>query len=424
MHSYWWFKPHIVTTVWTLPLLFIAIAVPEEWYFDISGTAKFLDFEEFTVGLIGLLFFIGGAWLGTRPFFRFSAVSNSLLPLSVRETPYRQVMYTVFLVTSVAYIIWFQEYFVNPSLIVPIFRGDPGAIYAAREVAERLPGITSFTNVAPLYAVLYALYSRVTGAPLRVRDKLAMGLFVFITVARVFIYSERTGLLWLVVPFVLAAAGGAAKRRQMIVVLPVIIAIAGVFLFAIGEYFRSWANYYVDHWDSYWSFILNRLGAYYVTALNNGAGMYKFYGPKYIPMDTLDWFWKFPIQLVPGGMAGLFNVDTTVHHQFLESVANPEYNNRGLFTPMLDFGIVGGTVVFAFLGWFSGQLYYGFTKGTALGLLLYPSWYVCILEMARWFAFGSTRYFILVVVTSGVIFMLNRHSRHRSLVAVRAVRRQ
>lgn len=421
MHSYWWFKPHIVTGVWAVPLLLIATLMSDEWYREIGRTPKFLNFETFVVGLFGLLFFIGGAWLSARPFSRFQPIQASSLPLLVCETTYRRAMYAVLLLTSVAYVIWLKNYFVNPSLIVPILRGDPGAVYAARDFAERLPGITSFSNAGPLYLLLFALYSKVTGARPKGWDKLAMGLFLFVTLSRVFIYSERIAFIWVAVPFTLAALGGAAKRRHVIAVLPVILAVLIVLFFGITEYFRSWINFYIDRWDSYWGFALSRFIAYYVTALNNGAGVFENYDTVNMPLTTAEWFWKFPIEIVPGGMLALFDVNTDIQDEFLVFYANPELNNHALFTVFLDFGIIGGTVAWGILGWFSGRLYHGFTKGTAVGLLLYPIWYVCVLEIPRLFAFGLTRTFVVFVVTLGVIWMFNRH---RSLVAIPAVRRE
>jgi oligosaccharide repeat unit polymerase len=412
MHSYWWFKPHIVTGVWAVPLLLIATAMPDEWYREIGGAPKFLNFEIFAVGLFGLLFFIGGAWLSARPFSRFEPIHANSFGLSVRETTYRQTMYMVMLVTSVAYVIWLWKYLVNPSLIVAILRGDPGAVYAARQIAERVPGVTSFANVAPLCVLLFALYSKVTGARLKKWDKLAMGLFLFVTVLRTFIYSERLALVLVAVPFVLVAFGGAAKRWKAIGLLPVVLAVLLVLLFGINEYFRSWLNFYVDRWDSFGGFVLSRLAAYYMTALNNGALMFEKIDPLYVPFYTAGWFWKFPIELVPGGMPELLSADMDVYWRLLESYARPEFNNNsGLFAPFIDFGIVGGMIFWPVLGWVSGRLYHGFTKGTAVGLFLYPCWYTGVLEIPRLFTFGGQQYFVLFFVTLGVICIFTRRNR-------------
>jgi len=416
VHSYWWFKPHIVTGVWAVPLLLIATLIPDEWYREIGGTPKFINFETFVVGLFGLLFFIGGAWLSARPFSRFQPIHASAFGLSVRETTYRQTMYMVLLLASVAYVIWLWRYLVNPSLIVPILRGDLGAVSAAREIAERVPGITSFTNVAPLYVLLFTLYSKVTGARLKKWDKLAMGLLLFLTVVTVFIYSLRLALVSLAIPFVLAAFGGAAKRSRLIALLPVVLVVLLVLFFGINEYFRSWLNFYADRWDSFWGFVLSRLAAYYVTAFNNGALMFEKLDPLYMPFYTATWFWKFPIELVPGGMPELLNVDMGVYSRLLESYANPEFNNNsGLFVPFIDFGIVGGMIFWGVFGWVSGRLYHGFTQGTAVGLLLYPCWYTGVLEIPRLLTVGLSPFFVLFVVTLGVIWVLKRK---KSSVAV------
>lgn len=90
-------------------------------------------------------------------------------------------------------------------------------------------------------------------------------------------------------------------------------------------------------------------------------------------------------------------------------------NNSRLFAPFIDFGIVGGMIFWLVLGWVSGRLYHGFTKGTAVGLLLYPCWYTGVLEIPPVFTFGGQQYFVLFVVTLGVILVF---TRKKSSVAV------
>lgn len=165
----------------------------------------------------------------------------------------------------------------------------------------------------------------------------------------------------------------------------------------------------MNRWESFWGFILSRLAAYYVTAVNNGALMFEKLDPLYVPFYPAVWFWKFPIALVPGGMPELLNVDMDVFSRLLESYANRELNNNSrLFAPFIDFGIVGGMIFWLVLGWVSGRLYHGFTKGTAVGLLLYPCWYTGVLEIPPVFMFGGQQYFVLFVVTLGVIWVFTR----------------
>lgn len=134
-----------------------------------------------------------------------------------------------------------------------------------------------------------------------------MGLFLFVTVSRVFIYSEFK-LIMCGCPIHFGCGRLRRKTPETDSGLPVVLAVFVVLFFAINEYFRSWTNFYIDCWDAYWSFALNRLAAYYLTAVNNGAGAFENYDTVYMPLDTADWFWRFPIEIVPGGMPTLFNV--------------------------------------------------------------------------------------------------------------------
>ena len=305
MNTYWWYKPYVLAPTVTLPFLAVGALLPKEWYAT-AGARKFLDFEAFTIGFIALFCYSLAAWLSARPYR--SSPRRLLEPhLQVNEHTYRKVMYLVLFVTIAAYLIWLAPLLNRLDLVLSLFKGEQGAIYAVKGYAEKTPGITSFTNLGPLYAMLYALYSTATGYERRPGDRVFFLVFIFLTVLRVFFGSERVALIEAVTPFAVIMLGTTYRRRKFINLLPFAGVGALSLLFGVGEYFRSWVNFYMYRYDSFWHFIFNRMFEYYVMALNNGAGIGKIVGPSFLPSFTASWFWKIPIDIHSGGMSGLSN---------------------------------------------------------------------------------------------------------------------
>jgi len=411
MNIYWWFKPHTITLLVSLPLLVLAALLPEDWFLR-AGSPKYLDLATFTNGFIGLLGFVAAAWLASRSALPAQEPAGDDGRLRVEESIYRLVLHVVVAATLFGYVVWLWDYIVEPSLILPILSGQVGAMYQALAIAERIPGVTSLSNLGPLYVVLFALHATITGQRLRRYDKIVFLVFLLFAMARVFIYSERLAILELAIPFALIYFATRGGHRRFVAYLPVILVVPFVLFFAVSEYLRSWVNFYVNYWDSFWDFAFARLFNYYLTALNNGAGVAVQFDPLYTPLYTAAWFWRFPIELVPGGMAALFDVDTGVHTRFLYGFANPEFNNpSGLFSVFIDFGPILGTLVWTALGWITGRLYSGFTRASGLGLLLYPTWFVGVLEIPRVFTFGSSGYFPALVASVMVVWLFSNVHR-------------
>ncbi|MDQ3563046.1 MAG: oligosaccharide repeat unit polymerase [Pseudomonadota bacterium] len=410
MNTYWWYKPYVLAPTVTLPFLGVGALLPTEWY-TTAGTQKYLDLETFTIGFVALFCYSLAAWFSARSYS--SSPRRHLEPhLQVNEHTYRKVMHLVLFVTTAAYLIWFGPLLNRPELVLSLLKGEQGAIYALKEYAEKTPGITSFTNLGPLYGVLYALYPTATGYERRPGDRLFFLGFMFLAVLRVLFSSERVALLEVVIPFAVIMLGTTYRHRIFINSLPFTAIGALSLLFGVSEYFRSWVNFYMYRYDSFWDFIFNRMFEYYVTALNNGAGMGKIVGPLFLPYFTASWFWKFPINIHSEGMPGLFRVDRLIYDGFLYTYADPEMNNpSGLFSPINDFGVFFGVVLWTAFGWIAGRLYHSFQYNSIYGLLFYPTCVVAIIEIPRLFYFGLSKTFPLLITTAMVCWFFRSATR-------------
>jgi hypothetical protein len=199
---------------------------------------------------------------------------------------------------------------------------------------------------------------------------------------------------------------------------PLIAAVVVAALFGLAEYYRSWLNFYSESEESFIEFGATRLALYYATALNNGAGFWAYLDDPVGPYLTAMWYWQFPLAIGQETVARLLDLQLDEFQYYLYRLAQPEFNNpSGLYSVFVDYGFVGGLIVWSVLGAISGRLYRSFIKHRPSGLLLYPVWYIGIIELLRVFSWGSTRYFPVLVGTIACLAVLAyaRKRMHRRL---------
>lgn len=123
---------------------------------------------------------------------------------------------------------------------------------------------------------------------------------------------------------------------------------------------------------------------YYVVSFNNGE-LYRISSDRAggVPYDTVEFLWQAPV------IASVFPYETVTGTQARPGVlegtkANPALNSvGGVAGPFIDYGDVGGTIYFFLVGMFLGHLYRLFAAGRLFGLLLYPVFFIGLLELPR-----------------------------------------
>jgi hypothetical protein len=227
---------------------------------------------------------------------------------------------------------------------------------------------------------------------------------VFLAVLmRAVINSERLAIIEVVLPIGIVWFGTVGLRWRAWLSLAPILGIVGIIaLFAATEYVRSW-TYYRYYYDSYTDFVLSRIWGYYLTALNNGAGLTALSPPTFDGTYTMHWFYRFP--LFPW-----VEVEEATFWEYAFRYATEEFNNTsGVFAPMQDFGSVFGILMWFFLGVLSGRIYDGYTQGKFQYMLLHPTWMIGVYEILRLFYWGSSKYFPTLIFTVALIVFMVRH---------------
>jgi len=414
---HWWARPHTLTFFLLVPLYVACAALPHEMFVLWRHSRNFMSSNMFEIGAAGLIGFALAAWIATGVSARNRPSSEAGAGWMIDRTIYRGLTYLILGICLAAYALFLAPVVRNPTMVLNLL-GQTSYASTMREMLIRMPGITSFVNLGPLYVTLLFLQPQLTGSPLSRLDKIVLAGFLFLVLVRVLLWSERLAFLEVVVPIAIIRFARMPRYRLLLALLPFVGILVLTLYFGVTEYFRSW-TYYSGTGVSFADFVLSRLLGYYATALNNGALLFLSYSPPFVPHHTAEWFVHLPFLPALG-------LDPPAAHRSLVAGAtlqNPEFNNNsGLFAPMNDLGPAAGIGVWIVLGLVTGRLCRGFTDGKLLPMLLYPTWIIGIYELLRIFYWGATRYFPVLATIPLVYFILRYAAGRRRQRTSRRIR--
>jgi len=296
----------------------------------------------------------------------------------------------LFWATALAYLIWFGPMVATrPDIVIGILLGSSGAVYESRDVAQHIPGVTSVTQFGIAYTIIYATKVYQDREALPRRYKLMMYAIFAMAIFRAIVASERISLIEIAVPYFAVFTSSYRPRYNLqstgIKFFPYILyAVAPVF-FALFEYPRSWVNYYVNIYDTFSHFILDRFSLYYATSLNNiCSALTNLPSPNFRGDWTLTWLYRLPIL---GDIISPGDVDYragTWPQGFLEQYGDPQYNNpTGILIAVFDWGLAPSYIVMIVYGAFLGISYASFKKGAGAARYVYPIFLYSIFELLR-----------------------------------------
>jgi hypothetical protein len=389
MRWIWWLNPGKLVLFFILPLyLFISLAVPEIWPdLVVLRANNYLRQSYVLLGAACLLVMGAACLVGTRidldkrPAYRLYDINERFL-LAVGA------------ITVLAYVIWFSPLVAR------------GTLFLKRDELNQTPGVTSFSQLGVTFVVCY-LY-----ATLRARQRLSRitrALFwtiLVLTVARVYIWSERLALIEMAVPAAVSLLAyrtptqplwrGAFRlvgRYGPFLALPLLMG-----FFMATEFIRSWSSDFYNTKHEFGEFMVSRLVTYYYTAINNGAGLLATSTwPDYDMVHVLNWFYRLPFgigQLFSSALGrGMLPTDS-----FLSRFGDVEFTNMsGVFPIVHDLGFAGGLLYFSGFGVIAGMMYRALTKGRRVGILLFPPLFVACLEVLRIAYLNNPRSFVIVL---------------------------
>lgn len=313
----------------------------------------------------------------------------------------------LFWITFIGYLVWFYQLIINPQMIMNYFN-QKGYAWVIRDQLKTLPGITSFTQCGIVFSIFFinnVFVSTAHHLKIKKRFKFYFIILVLLTVLRSFIWSERLALIELFVPILLLYLNFRSFRKRTVKLflnlLPFYSTIFLVTLFGVTEYFRSWP-YYRDYYSSFLNFITERIMLYYLTAINNGVGTLQYYNwPSYSFLFTLNWVYK-----LPGIGEYLLNWQKDNIPSFVNEYGNREFTNiSGLFAIVYDLGVIGAFFYCVVWGFFIGIIYNSFRKKHIIGLLLYPVFFMSLIEFYRILYLGESRvFYIFLFGLLGILF--------------------
>lgn len=396
----WWINPSSLTIGVIIPIyVMIGISFNNKYLID-----KSLNYFRhlFIVGLIILIAFYIGNLIGMN----IKNKKNNLPFKFYLNSFYLDIL---FLLTIFAYLLWFHKILIQPSIILKLLSGDGSIMYYIRNTAKQIEGITTFTQLGTVYSIFYTLIlTKKIDSNYKKRHKLYFFIILFFTLFRVLAWSERLALLEVVIPIIVIIISE-FKSKSFCVKFAPYIGIVMLFLyFGVFEYFRSWSGHYKYIYDSYVEFITNRVSSYYITALNNGAGIFSIYGVSRGLTYFMGSLYKIPF-LGYALTQVLYPENNT--YRYLSNYGNLEFNNiSGIYLIIIQLGIPLGILFTMLFGMFIGVIFNQFKYCNGIGLFIYPFLFIGIVEFLRIFYFTETRtFYIYIFILIGYIFFVKKN---------------
>jgi len=398
----WWLRPVYIFVILNVTMAGVAWWVDDSLY-GLWRAAKYFGPTEFAIVLIAAISFALGNYLGT-----VSKLSLSYKYLSVNLNLAFKI---VCIVSIVGYLIWLASAIVNglsPDMLIAFVVGDAEMADMIKDTFVRIPGITSTAQCASTAACMYPFLKSVSSV-----ERWMFRLLIVFCVTRGILLSERLAIIEFVAPLLMAFTArwytkSSSKRKRQLDYLGPSVAGTSVFLlFAFAEYFRSWQFYQNDH-DNFWQFMVSRLSAYYVTALNNGALLVQQIGVLPFPFFSLASLWHFP--WLPESFAYENFFGRNPEDEYFESLkvySTEELNNgSGIFIPYIDFGLVGFILHWVVMAFLARVLFRAYCKSSLVGQLFYPMFLIAIVESPRIAYLVNTRAFPAIVASIATLFLV------------------
>lgn len=401
---YWWSYPSRIVFFIMLPVFLVAASLGYEHFALFGHPANYIKGNIFWIGIAGLLAFSMCAFA-----VEFHPIRSTPSYPSIPHLQMQKVIHTLFYITLLSYIIFLSPAFINPYLLYGLATGEISS-FILRDELNRIPGVTSFMALQSLFMTCVLQYSYLTEQPLPKRIKKMACIILFLCILRAWLWSERLALIELLFPVILVKiATIRTYHRLWLVFAPLIGIFVLVIIFSAGEYFRSWQIRQHQVNLSFIEYVVARLAGYYATAINNGAAFIQNRDPYYFPINTAQWFHKFPLWSI----LDIKTIDSNFSAQdFLSTYANLEFTNpSGLYMPYLDYGFILGTLCWGILGAVSAWFMLLYRNRSLTGLIFYPIWFIGIAEILRIFYWGGQRFFPVIVASYLVISYLKSHQQ-------------
>lgn len=385
----WWLNPVWIYFGWLL-FVFYCYTIDSNAFHKMFKQPIYIDFYDILLYIIFFLAFCIGF---------YSYKTENLNRTTINDYPIEKIIkiYNIlYAMTIFAYLIWFVNiYLVYGTNAIHRLMINL-TVYAEKfkDGSTNISGITSCTQLgivaAPICTYLYY----------NTKNKIFIVQFiVLLTFAslRAAIFAERLAIIELLLPsLVIYAYYGNIFNKKIIKFAPLIGVFLLLLVFGFFEYYRSWNFYKESYHGNIIPFVIDRVFGYYSIAINTECIQINYVGPKYFFESTLTWLWK----LSGGDVLKEFFLEGSPQFKLmpiLKEWGNPEFNNPGgLLFAYNDIGFFGLIIQLLF-GRLVAIAYTGYCKGDFILSLWYSATFLCMLELPRYFFWGSTRAFLVII---------------------------
>jgi oligosaccharide repeat unit polymerase len=408
----WWLHPIALVAFVPLCSALLAISLPSGAY-QLWGTPKFLSAESSTLLFVGLLSLILGLTVTSFRGLHTTDVSFAVSPRAIAGL--NRVYRILFALTLTGYVLWIALAIgngVGPAQLIDVLQQQPDAIGNLKSNARPVAGLTTLTQFGPMCVAIGMFLHRVTGRWRTYRLLFAVAL------VRAIFYAERLAIIELALPAIIVYSvfyvQRSSLRSKAVALLPVLGVPLLWVLFAVFEYFRSWAYYQYHTTQSFPAYISLRLVGYYATAYNNSALFDELVDR--LPSDpppymSLPFVWNAPVlnQFIDAPNYYGTPLDDWVKYQ-LATKANEQFNNKGSFLlTHAEFGIIGMIVFWLIAGLLLGRMYSAVLHRSLPALLSYSVIVLGVFELPRIIYWTEGRAFPVMVSIAMIFLVLRVH---------------
>src|SRR3569833_170575 len=412
----WWMNPVAVTCGLAIPIVVFSTFIPDDIY-QLWSIRRHWGGSDLGIALLC----IGALLLGGLLASRSRGSSHKPLTLSAaQQAALPKVMNVVLALMLASYVFWImsaRSEGASLALLRNALSFQEGAIGALKDRSAPVAGLTTFTQLGPIYVVLWVVARRLGLVRLW-----PLILVIALAAMRAFFYGERLARMEVLVPLVLSLVLFSRTKRKAprlrsslapLMALPVVW-----FVFAVFEYSRSWLYYRNFVSLSYPEFVSVRLLGYYVTTNNNSALYYDSVTTQpHIPFYPFAGFWDFP------GRSLIFDSPTFGGYaprdwwgRILRTNNNEKNNNENTnLVSAADLSLAGALLYWLTLGLGLGIAFRLMTQGKMLGILVYGVSMIGLLEQTRMIYWVLGRYLpaLAAALIIGIAFDRMRNEARR-----------
>lgn len=378
MSRVWWIDPANLVIFLTLPVFVGSTLLAGPIMTDQFNSFNFLSNSMIYLGAMCICTLAIGAKFGS-----FVASHRNHGRACFDPHRFDQFLVLLLVISLLSNLLLLSSLLLQPSLILRVVQGGKGGVFDAKDAMGKLVGVTSLTNVSPLFCTMASIRYVMRGEFLPSRKIALLALLLApLLFIHAFIGSERLVLVENGAAFILPLFSFVPRLRRIATYAPIGGVAAVLTIFAAGEYMRSWP-FYKFYYDSFLQFASLRLLGYLAVASNTGAGMIATMPAVGYPLITARWLTRLP----------LLHLTTDYSRQYLVDYGNREFNNPGgIFAPIVDFGTTFGLLYLFLFGLFLGVGYGFYRRKHPVGLLVYPLFFIGLADLTQIWYWGEPRF--------------------------------